>query len=152
MHPLPEYVCVTEVRFWLHVTFYYSTCVLPTCVFQWVVNNTLPQFFTGLGVIPSHWTPKGLCVPSAQDNLSCWRLPSHVLPHLLPTLSKRIMGLCDRSWQDKAMQMWCVNLVRTLLPKQNSVKAEILPETTLKEMGWTTQPQKNPKFCITSLN
>lgn len=29
---------------------------------------TLSWFFTGSGVIPSHWTRRGLCAPSAQDS------------------------------------------------------------------------------------
>lgn len=132
VHSLPEYVRLTIFNYQARIILYRSFILLFTALNA--IPNTwfLLWFFTVSGVIPSRWTRRSSCAPSAQVSSSYWHRPSRAPPHLLPTLSKRITGLYDRSWRDKATRKWCGSLVQTLPLRLNSVKAEILSVTALK--------------------
>lgn len=92
----------------------------------------------GLGVIPSHWTRRGLRARTAWGSWFYWRPRSHGPRLRLPTLSKRTTVPFDRSWQVKPTRMWCVNSVLILPPRQNSPEACVSDQITWAE---------NRRFC-----
>lgn len=141
VHPLQEHVGFINGRS--------QACIfLLVFIFAPTLLCPPPHLSPGSGVTPSRWTLRGSRAPSARDSWFCWRLRSHVRPHLLPTSSKRTTGLRDSSWQDKATPKWCVSSALTSPPRLNSVRHEPLEYLSSHSLTQSSSYRRSSFVCI----